>query len=78
MTGDFEVLNMEKKAEYEALLKLRKMVDISKGLSCPSCTNVGWYEHNGEQVQCEFCCTVPDSIYYRMVVKMKDLIAEHG
>ena len=39
---------------------------ISIGLKCPACDDVGWYvAFNGEQEQCEFCYTCPDSIFNR-------------
>lgn len=39
----FELMESENKRLREAL----KVAD------CPSCPNQGWYEHNGDQVQCE-------------------------
>jgi hypothetical protein len=60
----------ELRNEVRTLRELRKQVDVSAGLECPSCENVGWYAeatHQGwEQVQCEFCWTVPDSIFSRI------------
>ena len=55
------------------ILKLRAKVEeltecngISIGLKCPACDDVGWYvAFNGEQEQCEFCYTCPDSIFNR-------------
>jgi len=39
---------------------------ISIGLKCPACDDVGWYvAFSGEQEQCEFCYTCPDSIFNR-------------
>lgn len=48
----------------ESLQARVKWIDISKGLKCPACDNVGWYVGlDGEQEQCEFCYTCPDSIF---------------
>ena len=42
---------------------------IDDAQRCPHCPDQGWYSdldrHTGDpvQVQCEFCCTVPDSLF---------------
>ena len=46
--------------------ELENWLKISKGLKCPACEDVGWYcGFGGEQEQCEFCYTCPDSIFAR-------------
>ena len=49
-------------------------LSVSGGLKCPNCNDVGWFtesymDHRGdecpEQIQCEFCYTVKDSIFNR-------------
>ena len=56
------------------LRRLVKDVEASAGLKCPNCDDVGWYsgsyldgggEEAEEQIQCEFCYTVADSIFNR-------------
>ena len=56
-----------KAAYYEAKVEeLTEWNGISIGLKCPACDDVGWYvAFNGEQEQCEFCYTCPDSIFNR-------------
>ena len=53
----------ELKAEVDELTEWN---GISIGLKCPACDDVGWYvAFSGEQEQCEFCYTCPDSIFNR-------------
>ena len=50
----------------DKIKELEGNIKGSAGLQCPACDNVGWYVgHYGEQEQCEFCYTVPDSIFKR-------------
>lgn len=52
--------------------RLRGNIAASGGLQCPNsgCNNQGWYpqqiaDDEWEQVQCEFCYCVDDSVYER-------------
>ncbi len=68
------------KQSLDPLRALIRDVEASDGLKCPNCDDVGYsveavqartpYSDHGddfelEQVQCEFCYTVPDSIFNR-------------
>ena len=62
----------EKDRLRERLRELQEHVAASAGLQCPNtdCNNQGWYpqqvgDDEFEQVQCEFCCVVDDSIFNR-------------
>lgn len=51
---------------------LSKRVELSTGLDCPNCDNVGYTPHqtsdnDWEQEQCEFCYEVPESVFNRML-----------
>jgi len=58
---------------YEAADEIERMtseLDTSAGLKCPNCDDVGWYpnqisDDDWEQVQCEFCYTIKDSVFNR-------------
>ena len=59
-------------AKVEELEERERWIPISAGLKCPSCDDVGWYpvmkswgQPEGEQEQCEFCYTCPDSVFNR-------------
>lgn len=56
----------------DPLRRLIKDVKASAGLKCPNCSDVGYYTvcdgDFPEQVQCEFCYTVVDSIFNRNCV----------
>lgn len=51
----------------EIALMLPEQVAISLGLKCPNCDDVGWYlgvcDGDAQQIQCEFCYTVEDSVF---------------
>lgn len=65
--------------EIERLQKLEAEVKASAGLKCPTCDDSGGYPVHGPnpdpyyggttpevlQEQCEFCWTVPDSVFRR-------------
>ena len=61
----------------------KKSIDeVSEILHCPNCPDQGWFaietggcDMNGEndtrcveQVQCEFCCTTPNSVFNRTLI----------
>ena len=52
----------DKELAYQARIK-----ELREALNCPHCPNQGWFEdrdHNtgdSMQVQCEWCCTTPNS-----------------
>ncbi len=58
------------KQSLDPLRSLIRDVETSGGLKCPSCDDEGFTvvqvgEDDWEQEQCEFCYTVPDSIFNR-------------
>ena len=62
------------KQSLDPLRALIRDVEASAGLKCPNCDDVGFTveqntshfnEEDFVQVQCEFCYTVPDSIFNR-------------
>ena len=57
----------------EKLEMLERDVGVSGGLKCPNCDDVGFSaEQDGQgewyQEQCEFCCTVEQSVFNRTIV----------
>lgn len=69
---------MSKDELRNEVIKLRHQIETSGGLKCPNCDDVGFYAEaklvpgydgepdvDWEQVQCEFCWTVDDSIFSR-------------
>ena len=67
---ELEAFTVYANAEYRKLqAKITELTEwngISIGLKCPACDDVGWYvAFSGEQEQCEFCYTCPDSIFNR-------------
>ena len=63
---------MDAETRIEELEERERWIPVSAGLKCPSCDDVGWYpverswgQPEGEQEQCEFCYTCPDSIFNR-------------
>ena len=63
---DMRDLRIANEELQRKLADLTECIGISIGLKCPACDDVGWYvAFNGEQEQCEFCYTCPDSIFNR-------------
>lgn len=60
----------EVEREREKVESLEEGIRISAGLKCPNCDDVGFIpvqvsEDHFEQEQCEFCYTIPDSVFNR-------------
>ncbi len=65
--------DVDKMSQYELRAEVRtwrKLIEVSAGLKCPNCDDEGFtVEPDGggeaQQIQCEFCYTVPDSVFIR-------------
>ena len=76
------VIQRSTKALAEAQ-ELRSFVAASAGLECPNreCDNKGWYaqqisDDEAEQVQCEFCYAVDDSIFNRRRKRFEEVVKD--
>ncbi len=78
---DTSQMHVDKMSARELRLevkRLRGILTVSDGLKCPNCDDVGYTatakivpgydcepDVDWEQTQCEFCWTMPDSIFMR-------------
>ncbi len=76
LARDIELL--EENARLEAL---EREVEVSGGLKCPNCNDEGFtaeQDGRGEwyQEQCEFCCTVEQSVFNRTIVTEPTILVD--